>query len=33
VPCRRQRCLLSSPSDCLISSTMVSISARMAMAM
>ena len=28
-PCRRQRCLLSSPTDCLISSTMVSISARM----
>ena len=28
-PCRRQRCLLSSPTDCLISSTMASISARM----
>ena len=28
-PCRRQRCLLSSPTDCLISATMVSISARM----
>src|SRR5579862_721410 len=28
--CRRQRCLISSPADCLISSTMVSISARMA---
>ena len=27
-PCRRQRCLLSSPTDCLISSTMVEISAR-----
>src|SRR5579862_3630753 len=30
-PCRRQRCLLSSATDCLISPTITSISARMAM--
>ena len=29
--CRSQRCLLSSPTDCLISSTSVSVSARMVM--